>query len=532
VADPSYGVSIDRATVGMVGNCVAFGRGDEIAFFPEIVARNYRRASRRIRALMNAVERIQRLPYGLKGFRAFCRLLVLEDGSTFRLARFQGWLLGFYFAGVVELIIIMPKKNGKTTLVAALALYHLLMTAAAECVIGASSEKQAAILYNQAANLVFQSGLDRRRKAGAGKYAEYEGIFDVSRGTWVIRYGLGRIRVLPADVRTAQGVIPTLAIVDEYQHHPTSGLYAIFRDGLTPRHGQMITITNPGVDFDSPLGRIRERAIQHPCDKQGRRRLYTSPDRSVVLVEWGLEDEDDTDDLTLVKMANPAPWQTVAELRRRRDSWSVKVSPGEWVRYACGRWGVGDDAPIDATTWDRGKVDIGRIEPGERVVLVPSVGHNAAIAIVASRPEGRVACKVEVIDAEEDRSIYVRTEDRILELCRSYDAEIHAPGVGFIRSRELLADKRLEVVEAPQSIAALAAATGSFNRMLRAGLLMHDGDPVLRAHALSATMKTNESGERYEVTDRSRGLVALVMAVHGVTEMGKATPKIHVYKGA
>ena len=348
---------------------------------------------------------------------------------------------------------------------------------------------------------------------------------------------MGRIRVLPADVRTAQGVIPTLAIVDEYQHHPTSGLYAIFRDGLTPRHGQMITITNPGVDFDSPLGRIRGQAIQHPCEKQGRRRLYASPDGSVVLVEWGLEDEDDTDDLKLVKMANPAPWQTVAELRRRRDSWSVKVSPGEWMRYACGRWGVGDDAPIDATTWDRGKVDIGRIEPGERVVLVPSVGHNAAIALVASRPEGRVACKVEVIDAEEGTSILARTEDRILELCRSYDAEIHAPGVGFIRSRELLAGKRLEagkrlaVVEAPQSIAALAAATGTFNRMLQAGLLMHDGDPVLRTHALSATMKTNEAGERYEVTDRARGLIALVMAVHGVTEMGQHAPTIHVWAG-
>jgi hypothetical protein len=61
---------------------------------------------------------------------------------------------------------------------------------------------------------------------------------------------------------------------------------------------------------------------------------------------------------------------------------------------------------------------------------------------------------------------------------------------------------------------------------------MNDGDPVLRSHALSATMKTNEAGERYEITDRSRGLIALVMAVHGVTEMGEPTPKIHAYKGA
>jgi phage terminase large subunit-like protein len=142
-----------------------------------------------------------------------------------------------------------------------------------------------------------------------------------------------------------------------------------------------------------------------------------------------------------------------------------------------------------------------------------------------------VACKVEVIDAEENRSIYVKTEDRILELCRDYDAEIHAPGVGFIRSREFLADKRLSVVEAPQSVPALSAATGTFNRVLRAGLLMHDGDPILRSHALSATMKTNEAGERYEVTDRARGLIALVMAVHGASELPAPRPRIHILAG-
>ena len=45
---------------------------------------------------------------------------------------------------------------------------------------------------------------------------------------------------------------------------------------------------------------------------------------------------------------------------------------------------------------------------------------------------------------------------------------------------------------------------------------MHDGDPTLRSHVLGATLKTNEAGERYEIADRSRGLIALVMAVHSL----------------
>jgi hypothetical protein len=46
---------------------------------------------------------------------------------------------------------------------------------------------------------------------------------------------------------------------------------------------------------------------------------------------------------------------------------------------------------------------------------------------------------------------------------------------------------------------------------------MHDGDPVFRSHALSATRKTSETGERYEITDRSRALIAAVFAVHYMT---------------
>jgi hypothetical protein len=311
-------------------------------------------------------------------------------------------------------------------------------------------------------------------------------------------------------------------------------MYEMLRDklwkrGAEPGCGRMVAISTAGFSFSSPLYKLREKVVELPSYKR-KGPLCTARGPGFVWFEYALDPDQDRENLGLVLKVNPARWVTRMALAARRAS--PTMSPGEWARSACNVWTAGAEQPIKPEEWDRLRVDIGQIEPGERVVLVPSVGHNAAIAIVAPRPEGRVACKVEIFEAEENRSVYVKTEDRILELCQSYDAEVHAPGVGFIRSRELLAGKRLEVVEAPQSVAALSAATGTFNRMFRAGLLMHDGDPVLRAHALSATIKTNEAGERYEVTDRARGMIALVMAVHGVTEMGEPTPKIHVYKGA
>ncbi len=191
------------------------------------------------------------------------------------------------------------------------------------------------------------------------------------------------------------------------------------------------------------------------------------------------------------------------------------MSPGEWARSACNVWTAGAEQPIKPEEWDRLQVDIGQIEDGDDVVLVPSVGHNAAVAIAATRPDDRVAIRAEIIDAEESTSILVRTEEKVLELSERYNVlGVYHPLGAFVRSADELARRGMATVQAPHSPAALSTASGTFNRMMRSGLLVHDGDPTLRAHVLAGTLVTRETGERYEITDRSRALIASVMAVH------------------
>jgi len=67
-------------------------------------------------------------PGTLQHFRAWSRLLRTEDGDPFRLERFQAKVLADYFAGARELVAMIPKGNGKSTLLGALALYHLEIT--------------------------------------------------------------------------------------------------------------------------------------------------------------------------------------------------------------------------------------------------------------------------------------------------------------------------------------------------------------------------------------------------------------------
>jgi phage terminase large subunit-like protein len=72
--------------------------------------------------------------------------------------------------------------------------------------------------------------------------------------------------------------------------------------------------------------------------------------------------------------------------------------------------------------------------------------------------------------------------------------------------------------EDPHSPARLTAATATFDKLRRSGLLIHDGDPVLRSHVLAAQLKTTETGERYMISDRSRAQIAVMMAVHAATD--------------
>src|SRR5262245_9732353 len=93
----------------------------------------------------------------LEAFAEFCSWLVLDSLEPMELEPFQREAVADYFAGAKETLILLPKKNGKSTLLAALALFHLVTKHDAECVVAAASRDQATILYDQAAGFVRRS---------------------------------------------------------------------------------------------------------------------------------------------------------------------------------------------------------------------------------------------------------------------------------------------------------------------------------------------------------------------------------------
>ena len=96
-----------------------------------------------------------RYSWCVEDFRDFAGQLELPSGGPLVLEPFQNFILGELFAaGGVEVVCLLPKGQGKTTLLASLAVFHLLVTTNAECFIGAADKEQADEMYRFAAHFI------------------------------------------------------------------------------------------------------------------------------------------------------------------------------------------------------------------------------------------------------------------------------------------------------------------------------------------------------------------------------------------
>src|SRR5262245_131473 len=451
--------------------------------------------------------------YDLADFARFCLKLRREDGTPLRLEALQKRLLRGYFAGTRETVVVLPTGNGKTTLLAALAVYHMLRVPNAQRVVGAARVDAAATRCKQARLLIWASEVADLLDVKNGIHAIYH------KGAGPNRRAPGEIRVIASEVNKQEGAIPTLVLVDELHAHRDMAMYEMLRDKLWKRGGEtgcgrMVAISTAGFTFASPLYTLRQ--VVGRMATYVRKGLYnTATGPGFIWHEYALDPEDDRENLTLVAKVNPASWVTRKALAQRKSS--PTMSRGEWARSACNVWTAGREQPIEPEEWDGLRVDIGQLSAEDVVVLAPSVGANAAIGIAAMRPDGRYAVSALVLEPD-DSSILVRTEDAVMELCERYQVVgVHHPVGVFLRSADILTARGVPMYEAPHSPSRLTAASGTFNRLLRGGLLLHDGDPLLRQHVLSATTKSSEQGERYEISDRARALVAVAFAVHAAS---------------
>ena len=264
---------------------------------------------------------------GLTGLAEFCELIdepLLPHER--RIAR-------AYFGAAREIAAILPRGNAKTTLAAKIGVHHLLSTPGAMVTIGAASRDQARICFE--------------RMRGFAQHEALDDLLTVRHLELRHEDGGGLLRVVPSDGPRVHGLSSTLYIGDEVWAWPPGGeLLEAMQTGLIKRRdSKLLLISTPSAQLDSPLGRLRARALAHASAKRTGPIVEARGD--LHWLEWSLPDDADLDDLPAVKAVNPAPWITTADLRRQRAA----VPDSTFAQFHACRWGIGEGSWLPPGAW-------------------------------------------------------------------------------------------------------------------------------------------------------------------------------------
>ncbi|WP_449460607.1 terminase large subunit [Streptococcus suis] len=210
--------------------------------------------------------------------------------------------------------IEIPKKNGKSELAAAIALYLLYADneASAEVYGAACDRNQASIVFDVAKQMVQMSRpLEKRSKImGATKR--------------IVNYSnAGFYQVLSAETGTKHGLNVSGLVFDEIHAQPNRHLYDVLTKGSGDAREQPLffIITTAGTDRNSICYELHTKALDI---LNGRKK-----DTSFYPVVYGLFDEDDWNDEANWRRANPSLGHTIGIDRVREAYQQALDNPAE-----------------------------------------------------------------------------------------------------------------------------------------------------------------------------------------------------------
>ena len=437
-------------------------------------------------------------------FAAFCKLL------GFTLEPFQRLIVSELFAGRREMLILLPRGNGKTTLLAALALWHLLGRSDAKVAIGAASREQASTLFDIARGFASHPSVARR--------------VDVTRRE--IRTKEGWMKVVASDGPKQHGLILTLAIVDELHAHRNDELYLALRTGLLKiPDAQLWTITTAGIGEESALGMLRNRARKLGIKKDGP--LTQASGQDFGMLEWALPEDADIDDMDVVKSVNPASWLSPSLLAEQRDA----VHEIAFRRYHCNQW-VAAQAPwITGDVWDACKGESSIPDNSDVVLGIDAaIRHDSTcVSTVRRDRDGNFHSQFKVWLPTREREIELENVvDFVRDQCRRHNvkAVVYDPHLMW-HAAQRLESEGVHMVEWKQDNARMVPATRTLHEAVVHKRLRHGGHEIARSHALSAEVVETERGIRIKKTasqGRIDSIVALAMAVEYASRMDETPP--------
>lgn len=435
----------------------------------------------------------------------------------------------------------IPKKNGKTELVAAIGLYMLTNDGeyGAQVYCAAADREQASLVYQAASSMVRNSG----------ELTEYLKCLDSRKE---IRYPRKNsfLKVLSSESYTKHGINPSCVIVDEIHAHPNGELYEILTAGTdyARRQQVVLVITTAGIyDKNSIWWKLRTKAQQVHAGT-------VKDPRFLPVLYLADPEKDSPDDEEVWKRVNPSLGQIFSLDKIRADYNEAKQNPIDFQNFLRFRLNI----PIKQlsrwmpmSAWDKcgGEIDIESLKGREcygGLDLSSKLDLTAFVLVFPPIAEGEpfiVVSKFYVpFDSITERSRSDRVNYNVWE---NYGYITATPGnvidmafiekdviqasmdyklmeVGFdpwgasdIATR-LYNDHMIKMVEMRQGTKTLSEPAKDLLVHVMKGQINHGNHPVLRWCADNLVMiqdaSENVRPDKEKATDRIDGMVALIMA--------------------
>lgn len=401
--------------------------------------------------------------------------------------------------------LVVPRKQGKTTLLAAYALWHLLEhDGAPEILLAASSDKQAGRLFDAVAQFARRSDFLREQvhvRDYAGEIARVDGN--------------GKIIRLSSDPERLHGYNPSLVIVDELHAWQAPRLRrawaALTTAGGARKSAQVFTITTAGESHTRDTG-ILGRLIdgnerQGDVEKTGA--LTVSRNFAGRTLVWKYEAKTtDPFDTAAVKAANPASWITEDYLAKQAAN--PELSPDEFLQLHACVWSSGSRrAWIPRGQWQQLEVpDLTIPDDAELFIGIDAALNDDCLAVAFSWriPDSeRIGVKCHVIGAKRgvpchelvaERSMDPRIAIEVVQdLAKRHKIrEVAYDPNRFELAARILDEEGFTVVDAWGKRANQTRAWAAWYDGVTTQRIAHDGDLVLAEHVTHAEAEHTENG--------------------------------------
>lgn len=393
-----------------------------------------------------------------------------------------------------EAALWLPRKNGKSELGSAIALYGLLADGehGAEVYSVAGSKQQASLVFNVAKDMVRADPLLRSMTK------VYRTVIEVPETGSIYR-------TLSADADLQHGLNPSVAIIDEYHVHRDSEQYEAMLTGTGARRQPLqVTISTPGTERRGHAWDLFVRGAS------------ASDDRFFHF--WrGAPDSVDLDDREAWKQANPASWITEEFLEQQRKRFAP--TPQVFERLHLGRFpnGVSAGSWVPRASWEacsgEPKIDVER----PVVIAVDAASKKDTTAVVLAQKDEEGITHVRLWSYAADPEIgwldYSVIEDLIRELCSTFEVRrVAFDPFQMVRTQQILSNEGIPAETFPQNDTRMVPASALLYDLITEKRLRHGGDPTLTEQAFNAATREGARGWRLEKR-KSNGPIDAVVAL-------------------